>query len=128
MPVEVHIRRTKTPITPDEWRAAIEATPNARVKTDDWTAVDPATGATVVTLPHNPLDLDVFFADEDRWVGVFRCTQLRSGQLKISARHTVMAEPAVRAVLRALTKRLGATVETDQGTPYNLRTGLPRGL
>jgi len=128
MPVEVHLRRSKTPITPDEWRAAIEATPNARLKTDDWTAVARTTVATVVTLPHNPLDLDVFFPDENRWLGVFRGTQLRSGQLKISARHTVMAEPAVRAVLRALTKRLGATVETDSGTPYNLKTGLPRGL
>lgn len=127
MPVEIHVQRrsNRGPIRPKEWEAAVKATSGVRLKADDWIAKDPASGEVVITLPCNPLDTEVFFEDQGRWIGVFRCTELRSGKLKISARHTVMFEEPVRAALRELTKVLGAVVEGDSGETYDLVTGEP---
>lgn len=121
MGYDIHVerRRGQPHITLAEWLAALATAPSARILTSD---VELGPGMTIAP---NPGDTELYFADEDRWQLVFRCTELRSGKAYIRTRATALGRPEVLAFLRHVTAALDAIVKGDGGEEYDLATGDP---
>lgn len=127
MGYDLHIERTRklpdsepTPISIEEWRAAIAVTEGVRLFAGDFHGVrNPKTGQYVGVRARDG-DAEVFFPDEEQWYCVFHWFE---GSVSFRARFTPGDSSPVWTSAVALASRLGALICGDQGEIYDLRTG-----
>ncbi len=118
MAYELHIERDE-PINADEWRSAVQGLPTLlRLMPSDWTSTNPATRERI-SMVRNPLDTEVWFEAEQRWVPIFRVSD-DDGQLAISFRAELLNDTSLQPALRHLAQRLAANIVGDEGELYDL--------
>jgi hypothetical protein len=128
MGYDLHIERTRnlpdsdpTPISIEEWRAAITATEGVRLFAGDFHGVrNPKTGQ-YVGVRASDGDVEVFFPDEEQWYCVFHWFE-GSANFRGRCKLGDTSDP-VWASAVALASRLGALIRGDEGEIYDLRTG-----
>jgi len=111
MAYELSIERD-TPLTIDEWRAAVEAEPALRYGPIDSTATNPRTGATIVV---KGMEGDASMEVDGRQVNVFRWYR---GRVTFKARAVENASDPVSKVAFVLARRLGAVLRGEEGEIY----------
>jgi hypothetical protein len=118
MPYGIHIRRVApsgetSPISIEEWRAAVEKTEGVRLAKGPLTAVNPVTGEPV-SIGNSGGDAEVFLPDANEWFRVFRWSPRG---VHFAARSSFADMPFCGIVLE-LAHRLGASVIGDEGEKY----------
>jgi hypothetical protein len=125
----LHIRRPTedpnedpTPISLEEWRAAVAVTEGVRLFSDKaYTATVPTTGE-VIKIIATEGDAEVFFPSDDRWYPVFRWHE---GSAAFNARFFEPGDAShpTWAAAVSLADRVGAEIRGDKGEAYDLQTG-----
>src|SRR5262245_11477107 len=128
MGYDLHIERTRklpdsepTPISIEEWRAAIAATEGVRLFAGDFHGVrNPWKTGEYLGVRANDGDAEVFFPDEEQWYCVF---YWRDGSAKFKASFTPGDSSPAWTSAVVLASRLGALIRGDNGEIYDLETG-----
>ena len=110
-----------TPISLEEWQAAIAVTEGVRlIAAHSHSVTNPKTGE-VITIPIREGDAEVFVPKHNAWSPVFRW---RGGSAVFVGRVQPgdKLDPIWIAAV-ALASRLGAVIRGDNGEIYNLQTG-----
>jgi hypothetical protein len=117
MGYSIHIERpdsvggAQVPITLEEWRRAVAATPGMRLAVGNATFHDPVTREEI-RLPNSGGDAEVFFPKESSWRRVFTWS---SGRVSFGA---VPQTSPVWQAARSLAGELRAKLVGDEGEPY----------
>lgn len=107
----LHIKRS-SPISVDEWLAAVESIDDLRIDGSDSVATNPLTGK-VVRISGSPGTAAWWFSEPKEWIKVF---WLRRGEISFKANG--WDNTIIREIALALAGNLKAEIVGDEGETY----------
>lgn len=113
MAYDLHIER-HSPISIDEWLAAVEATENVKIDGSDFIATNATTDA-VIQIPNSPETAAVWFPESEEWIKVFG---FKHGKVTFNARSWDSENSPIRNAAFALADKLNAEIFGDDGEKY----------